>query len=203
MKSSGTRSRHGLGLALAIVTLLCGCLVADGGGRHSGPGRGGGYDNDYDPPDYGDPRPGRDEQVLVCESRQGRRRRCAADGLIRRVEIERVLSDTPCAYRDTWGYDERDVWVDAGCRARFRVEVRRGGRPGGGYDDADRRERVLDCASHDGRQRVCDVGFRIADARVVKRHSGSPCERGNSWGWQGRDLWVDQGCRARFRVYGR
>jgi hypothetical protein len=193
-----------LGLALAVAS--SGCLIEDGRGRPRpgyGDSYGGGGGGGYHRPDNGGARPGRDEQILTCESRQGRRRRCAAGGIIRRVEIERVLSDTRCVYRDSWGYDERDVWVDRGCRARFRVQVRPGGAPGGGYDDAARRERVLDCASKDGRRRVCDVGFTIADARVVKRHSGSPCERNRSWGWRGRDLWVDQGCRARFRVYGR
>ena len=202
-------------LLVAGTVALGGCLIEDGrygpgygGGGYDRPPYGGGYGQpNRDRPSsgggYGRPGAVRDTQILTCESMQGRLRRCAAGGLIRGVEIDRVLSGTRCVHRDNWGWDERDVWVDAGCRARFRVAIARGGRPGGGYDHTARRERVLDCASKDGRSRTCSVGFPIADARIVKRHSGSPCERGRSWGWRGRDIWVDQGCRARFRVYGR
>jgi Protein of unknown function (DUF3011) len=181
---------------LLAAAVLSGCLIVDGRRAHDPYGR---------PVYSGGPEQFRgDVQEIACESKHGRRRRCAADGIIRGVELARVLSGTRCIYRESWGWDERDVWVDGGCRARFRVALRaRGGRARGGYDDDLRRERVLDCESRDGRYATCPVGFRISEARIVKRHSASPCRQGASWGWRGATIWVDQGCRARFRVYAR
>ena len=37
------------------------------------------------------------------------------------VRMVRQRSEAPCVYRRTWGYDDRGVWVDRGCRADFAV----------------------------------------------------------------------------------
>ena len=42
--------------------------------------------------------------------------------------------------------------------------------------------------------------YQIQRAEVDKRYSGSPCEYGRSWGFDGNEIWVDRGCRARFVV---
>ena len=54
------------------------------------------------------------------------------------------------------------------------------------------------CASKDGRPRRCRTDFPIKRAAVDKRYSGSPCDYGRSWGYDGNEVWVDRGCRARF-----
>jgi hypothetical protein len=54
------------------------------------------------------------------------------------------------------------------------------------------------CASKDGRPQRCHTDFAIKRAAVDKRYSGSPCEYGRSWGYDGNEVWVDRGCRARF-----
>ena len=41
------------------------------------------------------------------------------------VRIVRQRSEAPCIYGRTWGYDDRGVWVDRGCRADFAVGQRR------------------------------------------------------------------------------
>jgi Protein of unknown function (DUF3011) len=41
------------------------------------------------------------------------------------VRLIRQRSDSPCVFGRTWGYDERGVWVDRGCRADFVVGYRR------------------------------------------------------------------------------
>lgn len=56
------------------------------------------------------------------------------------------------------------------------------------------------CASKDGRANRCRTDFNIQRAEVDKRYSGSPCEYGRSWGFDGNEIWVDRGCRARFVV---
>ncbi|MGO8717653.1 MAG: DUF3011 domain-containing protein [Acidobacteriaceae bacterium] len=35
---------------------------------------------------------------------------------------------------------------------------------------------------------------------MTNRHSGSPGIQGRTWGFDGRGIWVDRGCRAEFRV---
>ncbi|HET9801980.1 MAG TPA: DUF3011 domain-containing protein [Candidatus Acidoferrum sp.] len=42
------------------------------------------------------------------------------------VRLIRQRSEAPCIYGQTWGFDERGVWVDRGCRADFATG-------GGGY----------------------------------------------------------------------
>ena len=69
-----------------------------------------------------------DERTIRCESRNGRYRFCPAD-TDNRVRIERQFSNTRCDLWRNWGYDNRGVWVDDGCRAEFKVG--KGGLSGG------------------------------------------------------------------------
>lgn len=55
------------------------------------------------------------------------------------------------------------------------------------------------CSSDDGRRRYCDADTR-GGVQLVRQISGSPCEQGRTWGFDGRGIWVDRGCRAEFRV---
>jgi hypothetical protein len=104
----------------------------------------------------------------------------------------------------------------AGCIVDPRYQDRRYGRSYNrphdqgydyGYDPRDRhRDRddyklpTIVCASKDGRPNRCRTDFRISRAEVDKRYSGSPCEYGRTWGYDGNEIWVDRGCRARFVV---
>lgn len=71
------------------------------------------------------------------------------------------------------------------------------------HDDGDRdRDRpTIVCASKDGRPNRCRTDFKIQSAELDKRYSGSPCEYGRSWGYDSNEVWVDRGCRARFRLH--
>lgn len=40
------------------------------------------------------------------------------------VRLIRQRSEAPCVYGQTWGFDDRGVWVDRGCRADFAVGYR-------------------------------------------------------------------------------
>jgi hypothetical protein len=62
---------------------------------------------------------------------------------------------------------------------------------------------VVRCESNDGQRHRCNVGFKIGGAEVDKRLSDARCQRGQAWGYDGKNLWVDRGCRADFRVYRR
>jgi hypothetical protein len=61
-----------------------------------------------------------DEDVVRCESQNGRYRSCRVE-TDNRVTLTRQLSRQRCVLWSTWGYDRRGVWVDNGCRAEFRA----------------------------------------------------------------------------------
>ena len=60
------------------------------------------------------------ERYVRCESRGGQRRECPID-TTGGVTLVRQRSRTPCQESVNWGYSERGIWVDRGCRADFRV----------------------------------------------------------------------------------
>jgi len=65
------------------------------------------------------------ERRLTCESTKGDYQYCRAD-TNNNVQLEKRLSFSDCVYNSSWGYDNRGIWVDRGCRAEF-VYGRSGG----------------------------------------------------------------------------
>jgi hypothetical protein len=63
---------------------------------------------------------GRSGAIVRCESMRGKPEHCGADTL-GGVSLERQLSETPCIYHETWGYDRQGIWVSDGCRGDFRL----------------------------------------------------------------------------------
>ncbi len=55
---------------------------------------------------------------LTCESLNGEYTYCRVD-TNNKVTLERKLSVMQCTYGSSWGYDNRGIWVDRGCRAEF------------------------------------------------------------------------------------
>jgi len=91
---------------------------ASGGGGGWRPGPGGGRPG-------GGPGPGGGpwqgpEQVVRCESNDGRHRQCRVP-VRYGAELVRQMSRTQCVRGQNWGWDRGGVWVDGGCRAEFRV----------------------------------------------------------------------------------
>jgi hypothetical protein len=134
---------------------------------------------------------------LNCSSEDGRRRYCGADtrGGVRMI---RQRSGSPCIEGSTWGYDRRGVWVDRGCRADFII-----GRSGGMGNRPPMRPRPpqnnIVCSSDDGGRRYCNADTSRG-VILVRQISGSRCQRGRTWGFDRRGIWVDRGCRAEFRL---
>ena len=60
----------------------------------------------------------------------------------------------------------------------------------------------IKCESNNGRRNYCG-NFDPDQVRFERQISGSPCVQGRSWGVDRRGLWVDNGCRAFFRVRSR
>jgi hypothetical protein len=143
---------------------------------------------------------GTGDDIIVCESRDHRRSHCRADLRGAHVVLVRPISRTRCDEGLNWGYDERGIWVDQGCAAEFAIEPgnrygRRGANPGayGGRRD------VIACDSEDYRRQFCSVG-RAQTAVLVRQRSRAACIEDETWGYDGRSVWVDQGCAGDFEV---
>jgi hypothetical protein len=138
-------------------------------------------------PGYGSP-----QQQITCSSDDGRRNWCDIGGNSN-IRLSRQISGTPCVQGDTWGIDNRGLWVDRGCRAEFTVAS--------GYlqGQGSAQGSTVTCSSDDGRRNWCDVGGS-RNIRLNRQLSGSPCVQGDTWGIDNRGLWVDRGCRAEFAV---
>jgi hypothetical protein len=54
-------------------------------------------------------------QVISCSSDDGRRHYCAVDAP-GRIRLAQQRSESACQEGYSWGADERNVWVDHGCR---------------------------------------------------------------------------------------
>lgn len=139
-----------------------------------------------------DPQPGYGGQTITCSSNDGKRNYCNADTR-GGVRLSRQISGSACIQGQTWGYDNRGVWVDRGCRAEFIVG---NWGPGGGGQS-----QIVTCSSNDGKRNYCNSYGASPNNIVLSRQiSGSPCNRGSTWGVDNRGLWVDRGCRAEFSI---
>jgi hypothetical protein len=84
------------------------------------------------PRSYGYHEPGyntSDEQRVRCESKDNRRTNCNVDLRGYRIADVKELSHADCDIGRNFGYDDRGVWVDGGCRGEFIFT-----RDGGGHD---------------------------------------------------------------------
>jgi len=133
------------------------------------------------------------DRVFRCESIDNRSQHCPANTR-GGVELVRQFSKRACIRGQSWGWDDRGVWVSGGCRAEFRMMS--GGWNGGGQDP---RAQIVRCESNDGRQRMCPVSTR-GGVRMVRQLSKAPCIEGQSWGRNRDGIWVQRGCRADFEV---
>jgi hypothetical protein len=134
------------------------------------------------------PRP--PQQTVNCSSNNGKRNWC---GPARDARLVRQISGSPCVRNQTWGIDNQGLWVDRGCRADFAIVAGYGPPPGPPPPQ------IITCSSNNGKRNWCDTGGR-RNIQLNRQISGSPCVQGQTWGVDQRGLWVDNGCRAEFRV---
>ncbi len=126
--------------------------------------------------------------VIRCESRDGRRKYCAADTR-GGVELARQLGRYECRRGSTWDYDGQGIWVDRGCQAEFRL----GAAASGGLDS----KRLLRCESRG--QRVVECGADTSAGVCLERQlSRVECIYGVNWGISRDKIWVDEGCGGEF-----
>jgi hypothetical protein len=177
-------SARRFGVALAIAASACGLMLVASTASAD--------DDEWVP-----------EKSVACSSNDGHRKECPADLHGYTVRDVDQSSRTECVVGRNWGYTDRGVWVDDGCRATFKFDKSRGGdhpRAWGyrdsGYDP--KGEQRVRCESKDGSRNECNAnlrGYRIADVREISR---ADCDIGRNFGYDDRGVWVDDGCRAEF-----
>lgn len=141
---------------------------------------GGGWNR---PPDW-------QARSVICSSIRDRYAQCATPFRGRARLVENI-SKTRCIENQNWGSRNGLVWVDNGCRGRFAEDDRWGNRPGyGGYN--------VTCSSINNRYTTCAWNAREGRPRLLQRLSKSACDEGRDWGYRTGQIWVDNGCRARF-----
>lgn len=131
--------------------------------------------------------PGIGGTAVVCESRNGELKRCPAN-TYGGVRLARQISDAPCTFDRTWGWDTQGVWVNEGCRAEFMAGTA-----------ATVNRRTIVCESQSNRRTHCPVDTRLG-FDLVRQLSDAPCVRNRTWGEDRDGIWVNEGCRAEFAV---
>jgi hypothetical protein len=134
--------------------------------------------------------------TVVCESKDGRRHRCATDTL-GEITLGRQLSrKNSCVENRSWGYDDKGIWVDRGCRAEFLVTEERGA-----YRDREPAQalKTLVCESDGTRRTYCnaDARFGVSLTHEISRNN---CVIDRTWGSDDKGVWVSNGCRAEFAL---
>lgn len=154
-------------------------------------------------------RSGDGNQLVRCESSDGRYRQCNVS--VSRggdARLVRKLSRTECIEGTTWGVNRMGIWVDKGCRGEFALDSQRRGDdryrpyPGNGYGGdpyGGGPTQNIRCESRDsGTTRCAANAYR--GVQLLRQLSNSACTEGRTWGWNRNEIWVSQGCRAEFAV---
>ncbi len=123
---------------------------------------------------------------ISCESVNNRRRECRLRSAPSMAILERQLSKSSCVQGNTFGVTGSVLWVDRGCRGRFKITPL--------WETYS-----LSCASTGFRRQECRTRGN-AVARLARRTSRSQCVEGQSWGHAGSILWVDRGCAGVFEI---
>lgn len=138
---------------------------------------------------------GRPGETIRCESQNNRERSCPVGW--RNARLVRQLSGSPCDEGRTWGVRNGAVWVSNGCRAEFAEARGWGGGGGGGWGGGNSNYSIT-CSSNNNRTQNCDWDERQGRPVLQQQLSGSACQEGRSWGYARGQVWVSNGCRARF-----
>lgn len=131
---------------------------------------------------------------VECASDDYNRRECyvGTDRPIDYVEVYSQYSRAACTRGTTWGFDGHSIWVSNGCRARFVVRTFNGRRV----------EKQILCESRDYNRSTCWTGLRSIRDAYANQISRAACTRGTTWGVDGTNVWVSNGCRAQITVVG-
>lgn len=125
--------------------------------------------------------------TLTCESKRQRRAECPMKGPAT-VQLERQTGKTRCTQNKNWGVSQNTLWVEKGCKGRFKVT------PLPTWDAY-----TVTCQSKKQKRVSCPIKPN-AVIQLHRQLSRASCQQGESWG-QGDDvIWVDKNCKAIFSV---
>ena len=138
--------------------------------------------------------------TVRCESYNNGRNYCRTN-TNGGVRLDHQLSNSPCRYHDTWGYDNGGIWVDRGCRADFIIGDTHWA--GGGYDDSGSGG-ITTCESIGYNRNYCRAdtrgGVSLEQQLSDSTSRGGECVFNRSWGYDSGGIWVSNGCRGQFRL---
>jgi Protein of unknown function (DUF3011) len=129
--------------------------------------------------------------IVSCDSYDYHKHWCRVDTR-GGVHLIKQVSKSPCIKGRTWGFNRHGIWVDHGCRGKFEIER------------CDRCEdwsggKTISCESKDFHKNWCRANTR-GGVHLIKQKSKAPCIKGKTWGFNRHAIWVDCGCRAKFKV---
>jgi hypothetical protein len=137
-------------------------------------------------------------QQITCQSRNYQQEVCPTGVTITNAWILAQQSRSPCIQGQTWGFQGNSIWVTQGCEADFGFQgvatapvVVAPSRPGG---------MRVSCNSRNYQQQFCSTGFPITSAWLIEQTSSAPCIQGQTWGYEGANIGVAQGCAGEFGV---
>ena len=139
---------------------------------------------------------------VVCQSNNNRRRTCNKPSN-QTVRIERQLSNTRCTQGVNWGQNRNQIWVDNGCSARF-VPTGNWNGGGGNWNDGGSNwgRAEITCESRNFNRNHCNWPSNWGNPQLVQQISQVRCVRDRNWGFNRSrgQIWVNDGCAARFRA---
>jgi hypothetical protein len=142
------------------------------------------------------------DRTISCSSRSGDRVECPAD--LRGYSLADIQqqSRAQCEIGRNFGYDDRGVWVDGGCRGAFTFregdDRSEDARSFGYTEPGIEGEKRVRCESEGGRRANCDAdlhGYRFVEVRNLSR---ADCIIGRNFGYDDRGVWTAEGCRGEF-----
>ena len=131
--------------------------------------------------------------TVRCASHDGATSYCDWNASWGRPTLQRQISSAACEQGRTWGYGLRGLWVSGGCRAEFAP-----GAGGSVWQQSGSSAHTVRCSSHDGATSYCDWKLSWGQPRLLRQISSAACEKGRTWGYGLRGLWVSDGCRGEF-----
>jgi len=134
--------------------------------------------------------------TVLCESKDGRRHRCAADTLGQITSGRQLSRKSKCVEGRSWGADSKGIWVDRGCRAEFLIADNRGTYRDRGPSQA---MQTVVCESNGSSRTHCRADTRFG-VRLTHQLSNNDCVVNRTWGSDERGVWVSNGCRAEFEM---
>ena len=131
---------------------------------------------------------------VVCESKNNTRTTCPADTSYG-VQLSRHMSKNGCDRGHDWGFDQNGIWVDHGCRAEFLL-----GGDARYVPMVSSSRMTVTCESTNGDRKTCAAPGTYNGVALARQLSKSACLRGQTWGYDGDNIWGSNGCRAEFVV---